>query len=85
MPDKVSLRINLGKRDKLYPNRLLELINRTLPYQITIGKIDLNHSYSYFEVSCEWAETIATELSEMSYNGRPIRVTIKKNRGERSR
>ncbi len=85
VPDKVSLRINLGKRDKLYPNRLLELINRTLPYQITIGKIDLNHSYSYFEVSCEWAETIATELSEMSYNGRPIRVTIKKNRGERSR
>lgn len=79
-PPMTSLRINLGKRDKLYPNRLLELINRTLPYQITIGKIDLSPSYSYFEVASEWAETVATALSEESYNGRPIRVSIQKDK-----
>ena len=75
-----SLRINLGKRDKLYPNRLLELINHTLPYKITIGKIDLSPSYSYFEVASEWAETVAAALSDEEYNGRPIRVTIQKDR-----
>lgn len=80
LPPMTSLRINLGKRDKLYPNRLLELINRTLPYQITIGKIDLSPSYSYFEVASEWAETVAAALSEEEYNGRTIRVTIQKDR-----
>ena len=80
LPPMTSLRINLGKRDKLYPNRLLELINRTLPYKITIGKINLSPSYSYFEVASEWAETVAAALSEEEYNGRPIRVTIQKDR-----
>ena len=80
LPPMTSLRINLGKRDKLYPNRLLELINRTLPYKITIGKIDLSLSYSYFEVASEWAETVAAALSDEEYNGRPIRVTIQKDR-----
>lgn len=66
--------INLGKKDKLYPNRLLELINQTVSGKIAVGKIDLMSTFSFFDVESDRAQEIVDELSMYEMNGREIIV-----------
>lgn len=66
--------INLGKRDRLFPNKLIDLINQLLPYKIPIGKIELLANFSYFEVSSEWAQEVIDALSGATFGRRPITV-----------
>ena len=55
--------INFGKTDRLFPNKLIELINRCVPGRVRIGKIDLMQKFSFFE-----------ELSQYEVEGRRIIV-----------
>lgn len=66
--------INLGKRDRLFPNKLIELINRIVPGRVDIGKIDLMNSFSFFDVESERAEDIVEELNNYEVQGRQIIV-----------
>lgn len=66
--------INLGKRDRLFPNKLIELINKVIPGRIDIGKIDLMSNFSFFDVENERAQDVVEELSAYEVQGRQIIV-----------
>lgn len=86
------LTINFGKRDKVYPNTLIDIINRCLGSFVEIGKIDIYESRAYFEVKKEDAFTVIDEMNSYDLGGRRIKVEIakpeadrKESRGEYSR
>ena len=86
------LTINFGKRDKVYPNTLIDIINRCLGSFVEIGKIDIYESRAYFEVKKEDACTVIDEMNSYDLGGRRIKVEIakpeadrKESRGEYSR
>lgn len=86
------LTINFGKRDKVYPNTLIDIINRCLGNFVEIGKIDIYESRAYFEVKKEDAFTVIDEMNNYDLGGRRIKVEIakpdtdrKESRGEYSR
>ena len=66
--------INFGKTDRLFPNKLIELINRCVPGRVRSGKIDLMQNFSFFEVDSNDAHRLIEELSQYEVEGRRIIV-----------
>lgn len=66
--------INFGKTDKLFPNKLIELINRCYPGRVRIGKIDLMQKFSFFEVDSTEAEDLINEMNQYEVEGRRLIV-----------
>ena len=66
--------INFGKLDKMYPNKLIELINKCVPGRVKIGKIDLMPRFSFFEVDEHEASEVVTSMSSYEVDGRRIVV-----------
>lgn len=69
--------INLGKKDKLNPARLIGLINEALDdSSIEIGRIDLMATFSFFEIDSAAAERLHKNINNnnMVFNGRRISV-----------
>lgn len=66
--------INFGKSDRLFPNKLIELINRCVPGRVAVGKIDLMQKFSFFDVDSEEAGRVIDELSQYEVEGRKIIV-----------
>jgi len=79
--------INIGKKDKLTPARLLGLLNEALDAsseQIEIGKIDILGNFSFFEISEDVAPELIESLSDMEFEGRALSAEVsqeKKKRG----
>lgn len=71
-----KLRINFGKRDKLFPNKLIELINQVLPTRVQIGKIDLFDRYAIFEIDSKQAQMAAEMMSMYTIDDRDIEVSL---------
>jgi ATP-dependent RNA helicase DeaD len=70
------LHINVGKKDGLYPNVLIELINKTeIGAKVKIGKIDLTKKDTYFEINSEQAKPLLNNLKNVFYRGRKVTVT----------
>lgn len=82
------LRINIGKRDRVYPNTLIDILNHCLQDFVEIGKIDIYDSYTLFEVPQKEVPDIVDEVSQYELHGRQLHVTIanasarKGNKGE---
>lgn len=68
--------INLGKTDGLFPNVLIDLINRNVPGKVQIGKIDLLSNFSFFEVEENEAQNVIHSLKGVEFDGRRISVEI---------
>jgi ATP-dependent RNA helicase DeaD len=69
------LHINAGKKDGLYPNVLIELINQTESgSKIKIGKIDLTKKDTYFEIRSDQAKSLLDSLKNVFYKGRKVSV-----------
>lgn len=67
--------LNLGKRDGLFPNVLIELINQTeAGKKIRIGRIDLTKKDTFFEVDSEHAKPLLKELKRAYYRGRKVSI-----------
>ena len=66
--------INFGKLDKMYPNKLIELINKCVPGRVKIGKIDLMPRFSFFEVDEHEASEVVSSMSSYEVDGRRIVV-----------
>ncbi|MDR2968542.1 MAG: DEAD/DEAH box helicase [Tannerellaceae bacterium] len=66
--------LNFGKVDGLYPNNLIELINKCVPGRVTIGKIDLRDNFSFFEVEESEAKRVADRMNGFEIDGRRISV-----------
>jgi ATP-dependent RNA helicase DeaD len=78
--------INIGKKDKLTPARLLGLINEALDNNtIEIGKIDILGNFSFFEIDETSAASLLENLNDgFEFEGRAISVEQseeKKSRG----
>lgn len=69
--------LNMGKTDGFYANQIIELINRNLKKErIQIGRIDLMHNFSFFEVAEEQAPMVIKALNKASVNGRKVSVEV---------
>ncbi len=66
--------INFGKADGLYPNQLIELVNRCVPGKVRIGKIDLRDNFSFFEVESDEALRVMDSMNGYEVDGRRISV-----------
>ena len=75
-PGYTRLFINLGKKDGLFPNELLGLVNSHLRGRVNMGRIDLMKNFSFFEVEEKDAAAVAKALSRANWNGRRVSVEI---------
>ncbi|MDR1676131.1 MAG: DEAD/DEAH box helicase [Tannerella sp.] len=66
--------LNFGKADGLYPNQLMELINRCVPGKVQIGRIDLCDTHSFFEVEKGAAQRVMDRMNRYEVDGRTISV-----------
>ena len=73
--------INFGKMDRMFPNKLIELINKCVPGRVAIGKIDLMARFSFFEVAEEDAADVVEALSQYEVDGRRIVVDYAEKAG----
>ena len=78
--------INFGKRDGLYPNQLIELVNLCVPGRVGIGKIDLRDAFSFFEIEEQEAKRVMKSMNGYEIDGRRISVEpAQEKRGEGGR
>ncbi len=73
--------INIGRKDKLNPSRLIGLINeQEISKNIEIGQIEILDTFSFFELDKNFEnETIsAFEKNDVSFEGRNVNVEITK-------
>lgn len=68
--------INLGKADNFFPAQLIDLVNRNTKRRVTIGRIDLMRSFSFFEVDEKNAEIVLSGLNKATFSGRKVSVEI---------
>lgn len=75
-PGFTRLFISLGKTDNFYPAQLIDLINKNVPRRVSIGRIDLLKSFSFFEVEEKQANTVVKALNNLKVQGRSITVEV---------
>jgi len=69
--------INIGKKDKLTPARLLGLINEALDSSdMEIGKIDILGNFSFFEIDEATAPHLIEILGNMEFGGRRLSAEL---------
>ena len=67
--------ISLGKRDKINPSKIIDMINRRVRGQrVDIGRIDLMPNFSFFEVRQQQARDVVRGLNRTNVGGRKIVV-----------
>lgn len=79
--------INMGRKDNLTPQLLIGLINDiSRRLSIAIGKIDIKHSFSFFEADENHKDDILRSLNKMKFKGRQI-VTgeAEENKGKKTK
>ncbi len=80
--------INLGRKDRLNPAKLMGLINEQgIDKNVEIGAIDILDTFSFFEIDNNYeAFTLeAFEKSRPEFNGRNVNIEITKERKGRRR
>jgi len=81
--------INLGRKDKLTPPRLMGLINEQHKKRdIEIGQIEILDKFSFFELDAEYAEKTLEVFKGSEFEGRRVSVEFtspKKSGGRRER
>ncbi|MDR0428846.1 MAG: DEAD/DEAH box helicase [Tannerellaceae bacterium] len=80
--------LNFGKSDGMFPNQLIELVNKCVPGKIRIGKIDLLDNFSFFEVEEGAADKVMKKMNGFEIDGRRISVELaqgKKGEGKGSK
>jgi ATP-dependent RNA helicase DeaD len=74
--------INLGKTDGFYPEQLIDLVNRnTQGKKVSLGRIDLMKTFSFFEVDQEYADFLINALNKSKFNDRRVSVEIAQEKG----
>ncbi|MDR1982077.1 MAG: DEAD/DEAH box helicase [Tannerellaceae bacterium] len=66
--------LNFGKTDGMFPNQLIELVNKCVPGKVRIGKIDLRDNFSFFEVEKNEAKRVMDKMNSFEIEGRRISV-----------
>ena len=66
--------INFGKTDRLYPNLLIDLINKCVPGKVRVGRIDIRDNFSFFEVEEGEGDRVMELMTGFEIEGRRISV-----------
>lgn len=74
--------INFGKTDELTVPQLIELINRCVPGNVRIGRIDLRDNFSFFEVEMGESKRVMDLMNGFEVDGRRISVEPAQAKGE---
>lgn len=77
--------VNIGRKDNINPGVLMGLVNDFVPGKVTIGKIDLLDSFSFFEVKEGDAQKVLKGMNGEDYKGRNISVQVAQSGGEGGR
>lgn len=73
-----SIRINLGKRDKVAPPDLIGLVNQSSRSRnIEIGRINIRPAWSTMQVDEDFAVSVAEALDGFTYRGRTLHAQVK--------
>lgn len=68
--------INLGKLDNVHTSQIIDIINKFIPERIDLGRIDVMHSFSFFETPAKNVPLILEELNGRKLKGRELRVEL---------
>lgn len=76
-PEKgfAQLQLNFGRRDRLFPNVLIDMINQALDQRVDVGKIQIQDRFTTFEVPTHVADLVQDSMAEYEFKGRKILVT----------
>lgn len=74
------LQINFGRKDRIYPNTLIEILNRSLGHFVEVGKIVIQDRRTVFGVKPEDVEEVVDALGAYDINGQ--KVTVKQVRDD---
>lgn len=65
--------LNLGRKNELTPQLLIGLVNDiSRRFSIRIGKIDIMHSFSFFEADANYKDEILESFNKKSFKGQKI-------------
>ena len=85
-PDEFAFKklfINMGKRDRLSPMKLMELINNATPGRsVEIGHIDIRSNHAFFEVEGKAAAKVINSLRGADFGGKDFHVLPVDESGE---
>jgi len=74
----MTFKINVGFQDGINPPRLIGLINeQTRNRNIEVGKIEIGHNYSYFEIDKNFREMVLKSFQDAYFEG--VRVAVKES------
>ncbi len=73
-----SVRVNLGKRDRVAPPDLIGLVNQSARNRnIEIGRINISSAWSTLQVEDEHAASVVEALNGFTYEGRTVRAQMR--------
>ena len=72
--------INVGKTDGLFPNNLIEMLNKNVKRRIDIGKIDVLQNFSFFEIAEADTKEILDSVNGADFKGREVSLEIAQDR-----
>ncbi|GAA4505388.1 DEAD/DEAH box helicase [Hymenobacter ginsengisoli] len=76
-PGYTRLFISMGKKDRLHPRDVVELISENTGLQGNkVGDIALYDKFSFVEVPAEFADEVVTQLGRSSIQGQPVTFSI---------
>jgi ATP-dependent RNA helicase DeaD len=79
------LKINFGRKDKLLPAKLIEIINHCVKgKKVEIGRIELHDLFSLFEVEKSMAGRVIDAMNSFEIEGRRINVKYSDKRESNS-
>ena len=68
-----TFRINLGRKDKVLPPELINIVNKEFPGEkIQLGRIDIDQTWSLMQVDSDRAEEVLKKLNRSSFRGRKL-------------
>ena len=71
-----KLTINIGRSDKLTPEMLLKLINKTIRSRNTeIGKINISKNYATFEIESKVKDMVISKMQHIRHDRKRILVS----------
>lgn len=68
--------INLGKLDNIMAVHIIDHINKHIKERIDLGRIDIKHSFSFFEAPAECTDIILSTLNNTHLRNREIHVEV---------
>jgi ATP-dependent RNA helicase DeaD len=73
--------INIGIIDNISATNIIELINKHIKDRIDLGRIDLKHTFSFFESPEENKEIILSSLNGVQCKGHEVHVEVAQTEG----